>query len=299
MTSLLTGVVTSGTAASARATRCHRRGRRQDRHHQRRAGCLVRRVLAGSAGAGLGRLRRQRAHRSERRPGGAADLGRVHEAGRRGLRHRLDVRGPAGHHGRARSIPRTASSPAATARRRRPRSSSPAPSRGPCPEHAAASATRSSTGGNASATGCADRQEGGVEAPSDRRRRGTARDERRERAEAGFGGADEASDGERSTQTSPRSEEPSAATRLPLRTVPVSVPDASISTWVFAETFPRTTPAMTIMAAEMFASTSASGPTRTVPVTLISPSKLPPMKRSPSPLTSPLKARPAPRTPLC
>ena len=51
-----------------------RRAGGQDRHHQRGARQLVRRLLAGTGHAGLGRLRRQPGHSPVRQPRGAADL---------------------------------------------------------------------------------------------------------------------------------------------------------------------------------------------------------------------------------
>jgi hypothetical protein len=75
-----------------------------------------------------------------------------------------------------------------------------------------------------------------------------------------------------------------------VRREPVSTPEGRISTRVLAERLPRTVPPITIAAALMLASTWAPSPTYTRPVTLISPSNFPRMRKSPSPATSPLNA---------
>src|SRR3990170_837479 len=95
----------------------------------------------------------------------------------------------------------------------------------------------------------------------------------------------------RSTQISPLTEAPSAAEKLPVRSEPVSTPEGRISTRVAAERLPRTVPPITMAAASMLASTCAPSATSTRPVTLISPSNLPRMWKSPSPATSPRNDR--------
>ena len=109
--------------------RLHARRRRQDRHDQRPARRLVRRLHAGAADGGLGRLRRQPAARPERRAGGAADLDAVHDDARSPATPNVPFDAPDGHHLR-RHRPRHRQ-----ARRRPParasstKRSSPAPSR--------------------------------------------------------------------------------------------------------------------------------------------------------------------------
>jgi membrane carboxypeptidase/penicillin-binding protein len=78
VTNMMRSVLNEGTAASARG-RLHARRRRQDRHDQRPARRLVRRLHARAADGRLGRLRRQPAGRPQRRARGAADLDAVHE----------------------------------------------------------------------------------------------------------------------------------------------------------------------------------------------------------------------------
>jgi hypothetical protein len=90
----------------------------------------------------------------------------------------------------------------------------------------------------------------------------------------------------RSTQISPLTDAPSAAEKLPVFSVPVNTPDGMISTRVDAERLPRTTPPIWIAAALMLASTCAPSATKTLPETLISPSNLPWIWKSPSPLIS-------------
>ena len=80
VTNMMRSVLNEGTGGGARARRLHARRRRQDRHDQRSARRLVRRLHARTADGRLGRLRRQPAGRPERRAGGAADLDAVHEA---------------------------------------------------------------------------------------------------------------------------------------------------------------------------------------------------------------------------
>ncbi len=63
--------------------RIRARRRRQDRHDQRPARCLVRGLYTGTARRRLGGARRQPDPRPERRPIGAADLDGIHEAGAR------------------------------------------------------------------------------------------------------------------------------------------------------------------------------------------------------------------------
>ncbi len=66
--------------------------RRQDRHDQRPARRVVRRLHAPASDGCLGRSRRQSSARPQRKPGGAADLARVHAARARRTR-RSSVRG--------------------------------------------------------------------------------------------------------------------------------------------------------------------------------------------------------------
>src|SRR5262245_45495035 len=80
-----------------------------------------------------------------------------------------------------------------------------------------------------------------------------------------------------STHTSPLTEAPSAAAKLPVLRDPVNTPVGRISTRVAAERLPRTVPPITIDRPLMLASTSAPGATTTRPVTVISPSKRPAM----------------------
>ena len=67
MTSLLEGVITVRHRRRRARARRAGRGRRQDRHHQRRSRRVVRRLRAAAADRGVGRLRRQRAARPQRR----------------------------------------------------------------------------------------------------------------------------------------------------------------------------------------------------------------------------------------
>ena len=92
----------------------HARRRRQDRHDQRSARRVVRRLHARAADGGLGRLRRQPAGRPQRRAGGAADLDAVHEkrarrprqrAVRRPRRHQLRGHRPADRQARHAELP--------------------------------------------------------------------------------------------------------------------------------------------------------------------------------------------------
>ena len=76
VTNMMRSVLNEGTAAARARQRLHARRRRQDRHDQRPARRLVRRLHAGAADGGLGRARRQPAARPQRRAGGAADLDR-------------------------------------------------------------------------------------------------------------------------------------------------------------------------------------------------------------------------------
>src|SRR5205085_11553633 len=106
-------------------------------------------------------------------------------------------------------------------------------------------------------------------------RHGESREARvveRDRQVHGFGatGAGRALAG--STHTSPLTEAPSAAEKLPVLSVPVRTPVGRISTRVDAERLPRTVPPTPIASALMFASTRAPSVTNTRPVTLISPS---------------------------
>src|SRR5262249_3566625 len=102
-----------------------------------------------------------------------------------------------------------------------------------------------------------------------------------------------------STHTSPLTDAPSAAEKLPVLSVPVSTPFGRISTRVAADRLPRTVPPITMARALMFASTCRPSATSTRPVTLISPSNFPATWKSPSPLTSPRKDNPAPMTAPC
>src|SRR5262249_18110215 len=94
-----------------------------------------------------------------------------------------------------------------------------------------------------------------------------------------------------STHTSPLTDAPSAAAKLPVLSDPVSTPVGRISTRVAADRLPRTVPPITMASPLMLASTSAPSDTTTRPVTLISPSNRPAIWKSPSPLTSPRKDR--------
>ena len=125
---MMRSVLNEGTGAGARARRLHARRRRQDRHDQRSARRLVRRLHARAADRGLGRLRRQPAARAERRAGGAADLDAVHEAGARRPRQRAVRRRPRAS-ASSRSTATPASWPRPAARASSPKRSSPAPSR--------------------------------------------------------------------------------------------------------------------------------------------------------------------------
>ena len=78
-----------------------------------------------------------------------------------------------------------------------------------------------------------------------------------------------------STQTSPLTDAPSAAEKLPVLREPVSTPVGRISTRVDAERLPRTVPPITIASALILASTWAPSATSTRPVTLMSPSNFP------------------------
>ena len=79
----------------------------------------------------------------------------------------------------------------------------------------------------------------------------------------------------------PFTEAPSAAEKLPVLSVPVSTPEGRISTRVVAERLSRTTPPIWMAAALMLASTWAPSATKTLPETLISPSNLPRIWKSP------------------
>ena len=79
VTNMMRSVLNEGTARGRARPGLHARRRGQDRHDQRSARRVVRRLHAGAADGGLGRLRRQPAARPERRAGGAADLDAVHE----------------------------------------------------------------------------------------------------------------------------------------------------------------------------------------------------------------------------
>ena len=80
VTNMMRSVLNEGTGARRARGRLHARRRGQDRHDQRPARRLVRRLHAGAADGRLGRPRRQPAARPERRAGGAADLDAVHDA---------------------------------------------------------------------------------------------------------------------------------------------------------------------------------------------------------------------------
>ena len=97
VTNMMRSVLNEGTGGERARGRVHARRRRQDRHDQRSARRLVRRLHAGAADGRLGRLRRQPAGRPERRAGGAADLDAVHEARARRPRQRA-VRRARRHH---------------------------------------------------------------------------------------------------------------------------------------------------------------------------------------------------------
>ena len=108
MTQLLREVTRTGTAAKAGSAQTARH-RRQDRHHQRLAGCLVRGLSARPGGGGLDRLRHaaQAGRPRDRRRSGTAGVDGIHGAGvahhtaafaattrgRGAARQRLDVRG--------------------------------------------------------------------------------------------------------------------------------------------------------------------------------------------------------------
>ena len=83
VTNMMRSVLNEGTGAGCPERRLQARRRRQDRHDQRSARRLVRRIHARAPDGRLGRVRRQPAARVVGRPGGAADLDRVHEAGAR------------------------------------------------------------------------------------------------------------------------------------------------------------------------------------------------------------------------
>ena len=81
VTNMMRSVINEGTGGGRARLRLRPRRGGQDRHDQRPARRLVRRLHAGTADRRLGRLRRQSAARPERRPGGAADLDPVHDPG--------------------------------------------------------------------------------------------------------------------------------------------------------------------------------------------------------------------------
>ena len=83
ITSIMEGVVQRGTATVVQVGR--QADRRQDRHHQRREGRLVHRLLARHRGRRLHRLRQAQAHRPrrDRRPSRGADRRRFPEGGAR------------------------------------------------------------------------------------------------------------------------------------------------------------------------------------------------------------------------
>ena len=72
--------VERGNGGVGAVRRLHARRRGKDRHDQRPARRLVRRLHAGAAHRGVGGVRRQPARRPERRQGGAAHLDPVHES---------------------------------------------------------------------------------------------------------------------------------------------------------------------------------------------------------------------------
>ena len=84
MTSILEGVVQRGTAQSGQGRR--QAARRQDRHHERRQGRVVRRLLARSRGRRVPRLRPAEVarQRRDRRPVRRAGLPRLHADGAQG-----------------------------------------------------------------------------------------------------------------------------------------------------------------------------------------------------------------------
>ncbi len=92
VTNMMRSVLNEGTAAAARSAGLQTGCGRQDRDDQRSARRVVRRLHAGTAGGGLGRIRRQPAGRPVRRAGGAADLDAVHDAGDRRTRQRALLR---------------------------------------------------------------------------------------------------------------------------------------------------------------------------------------------------------------
>ena len=96
VTNMMRSVLNEGTGAGARRGLHARRGR-QDRHDQRSARRLVRRLHAGAPHRRLGRLRRQPAGVAHRRAGRAADLDRVHEGRHRRPREHA-LRGARRHH---------------------------------------------------------------------------------------------------------------------------------------------------------------------------------------------------------
>ena len=67
VTNMMRSVLNEGTGAGARASGLRPRRRRQERHDQRPARCVVRRLHAGAADGGVGGLRRQSAARPQRR----------------------------------------------------------------------------------------------------------------------------------------------------------------------------------------------------------------------------------------
>ena len=125
---MMRSVLNEGTGARRARAGLHARRRRQDRHDQRPARRLVRRLHAGAADRGLGRLRRQPAARPERRQAALpiwtqfmkrALAGHAEHAVRRARRHLVRRHRP--RHRQARD--------ARPARASSARRSSPAPSR--------------------------------------------------------------------------------------------------------------------------------------------------------------------------
>ena len=96
VTNMMRSVLNEGTAAGARVRRLHPGRGRQDRHDQRSARRLVRRLHARAPDRRLGRARRQPAARPERIAGGAADLDDLHDA--RARRPRQPLVPDAGRH---------------------------------------------------------------------------------------------------------------------------------------------------------------------------------------------------------
>ena len=127
VTNMMRSVLNEGTAARRARGRLHARRRRQDRHDQRPARRLVRRLHARAADGRVGGLRRQPAGRPERRPGRAAHLDRVHDArARRTIERR--VRGARRHLVRGHRQGHRASSRCPVVRTSFTRRFSPAPS---------------------------------------------------------------------------------------------------------------------------------------------------------------------------